>query len=297
VKRTFFGYYVGLLTSIATGHIKGASSEQSSFSRPASPTATMKLNYSNLLGKQASWRLQKRMLPSSVWNQEVYARLLTEQLLLKPNARWLDAGCGCRILADGLEQLEDLAVARAGFTVGMDPDKDGVATHRNIEKRVCSFLDALPFRDQSFDVVTCNMVVEHLGDPLKCFAEIKRVLAPGGIVIFHTPNLRNYMVFLNHTVGRLLPRGLVLRVIRAGEGRAPEEVFPTFYRMNSSGRVRDLTSKLGLVVEKEQFLPSPRPFFNFFLPLALLQMLLTRAMASLGLQRYESTMLFALRKS
>jgi ubiquinone/menaquinone biosynthesis C-methylase UbiE len=256
----------------------------------------MKLNYRNLLGKEASWRLQKRMLPGSVWNQEVYGQLLTEQLLLKPNARWLDAGCGCRILADGLEQLEDLAVARAGCVVGMDPDKTGVAAHRNIEKRVCSFLDALPFRDHSFDLVTCNMVVEHLGDPLKCFAEIKRVLAPGGIVIFHTPNLRNYMVFLNHTLGRVLPRGLVLRMIRAGEGRAAEEVFPTFYRMNSVKRVRTVAAELELVVEKEAFLPPPRPFFNFFLPAAFLQMLLTRALASLRLQRYESTLLVVLRK-
>jgi SAM-dependent methyltransferase len=256
----------------------------------------MKLDYSNLFGKQASWRLQKRILPGSVWNQEVYGKLLAEQLLLKRDARWLDAGCGCRILAGGLEQLEDLAVARAGFAVGMDPDKTGVATHRNIEKRVCGFLDALPFSDQSFDVVTCNMVVEHLGDPLKCFAEIRRVLAPGGIVIFHTPNLRNYMVFLNHTVGRVLPRRLVLRIIRAGEGRVPEEVFPTFYRMNSSGLVGDVAGKLGFVVEKEQYLPSPRPFFNFFLPLAFLQMLLTRVMASMGLQRYEATMLVTLRK-
>lgn len=256
----------------------------------------MKLNYSSLLGKEASWRLQKWMLPGSVWNQEVYGKRLTEQLLLKPGTRWLDAGCGCRILAQGLERLEDLALARAGFTIGMDPDAAGVATHRNIEKRVCGFLDALPFSDQCFDLVTCNMVVEHLGDPFKCFAELKRVLAPGGLVIFHTPNLHNYMVFLNHTVGRVLPRGLVLRTIQAGEGRAPEEVFPTFYRMNSAGRVRDLAGKLGFAVEKEQFLPSPRPFFNFFLPLAFLQMLLTRVMASLGLQRYESTMLVTLRK-
>jgi ubiquinone/menaquinone biosynthesis C-methylase UbiE len=257
----------------------------------------MNLNYGNVLGKQASWRLQKRMLPGSPWNQEVYGKLLTEQLRLKPNARWLDAGCGCRILAQGLEPLEDLAVSTAGFAVGMDPDQNGVTSHRNIEKRVCGFLDALPFRDQSFDVVTCNMVVEHLGDPLKCFAEINRVLAPGGIVIFHTPNLHNYMVFLNHTVGRALPRGLVLRVIQAGEGRAPEEVFPTFYRMNSSGRVGDVAGELGLAVEKVEYLPSPRPFFNFFLPLAFLQMLLTRAMAAVGLQRLESTMLVTLRKS
>jgi 2-polyprenyl-3-methyl-5-hydroxy-6-metoxy-1,4-benzoquinol methylase len=257
----------------------------------------MKLNYGNLLGKQASWRLQKRMLPASVWNQEVYGELLTEQFQRKPQTRWLDAGCGCRILAQGLEPLEDLAVARAGFAVGMDPDKNGVGSHRNIETRACGFLDALPFSDQSFDVVSCNMVVEHLGDPLKCFAEIKRVLAPGGIVIFHTPNLRNYMVFLNHTVGRVLPRSFVLRIIQAGEGRSAEEVFPTFYRMNSAKQVHKMAAALGFTVESQKFLPPPRPFFNFFLPLAFLQMLLTRVLASLGLERYESTMLVTLRKA
>jgi ubiquinone/menaquinone biosynthesis C-methylase UbiE len=256
----------------------------------------MKLSYGNVLGKSASWRLQRWMLPGSVWNQEVYGKRLAEQLSLKPNARWLDAGCGCRVLADGLEALEDTAVARAGFVVGMDPDKDGVGSHRNIEKRVCSFLDRLPFRDASFDVVTCNMVVEHLGDPPQCFAEIQRVLAPGGVVIFHTPNLRNYMVFLNHTLGRILPRGLVLGLIRAGEGRAAEEVFPTFYRMNTPGRVRAVARELGFTVEKEEFLPPPRPFFNFFLPAAFLQMLLTRLIAALRLQRFESTMLVVFRK-
>ena len=256
----------------------------------------MIFDYSNVLGKKASWRLQKKVLPGSVWNQEVYGTLLNKQLATIPNVRWLDAGCGCRILAGGLEPLEDAAVARAAFVVGMDPDPAGIASHRNIPKRVCGLLDRLPFQDRSFDLVTCNMVVEHLGDPLTCFAEIERVLAPGGIVIFHTPNLRNYMVFLNHTLGRMLPRKLVLRMIRAGEGRAAEDVFPTFYRMNSDKRVREIAAKLGLVVEKEEFLPPPRPFFNFFLPAALVQMLATRTMVALGLQQFESTMLILLRK-
>jgi len=122
------------------------------------------------------------------------------------------------------------------------------------------------------------------------------VLAPGGVVIFHTPNLRNYMVFLNHTLGRALPRGLVLGLIRAGEGRAAEEVFPTFYRMNSTKRVRAVANELGFTVEKEEFLPPPRPFFNFFLPAAFVQMLLSQGMAALRLGRFESTLLTMLRK-
>jgi len=242
-------------------------------------------------------RLQKLLLPDLVWNQESYGMLLLHYLQEKPRARWLDAGCGCRILSDGLETLEDSAASEARFVVGMDADCRSLTRHRNIGLRVCSSLDAIPFPDLSFDLVTCNMVVEHLVDPRQCFAEMARVLAPGGIVVIHTPNLRNYMVFLNHTLGHVLPRSWVLRLIQAGEGRETDEVFHTFYRMNSVRRLRELAGDLRFCVEEEQILPSPQPFFNWFLPLAFIQLLLMRLMALPFLRGLEATLLVALRKT
>ncbi|MDB5252443.1 MAG: class SAM-dependent methyltransferase [Flaviaesturariibacter sp.] len=38
----------------------------------------------------------------------------------------------------------------------------------------------LPFPDASFGVATCNLVLEHIADLAPVFAEISRVLAPGG---------------------------------------------------------------------------------------------------------------------
>src|SRR5690349_607680 len=110
------------------------------------------MSYSEVLGQDASCRLQKKMLPGLVWNQEIYGTLLVEQLSSKPGARWLDAGCGHRILAQGLERIEDSAVAAAGSAVGMDPYAVAVAAHRNIKNKVCGFIDKLPFADEAFDV-------------------------------------------------------------------------------------------------------------------------------------------------
>jgi SAM-dependent methyltransferase len=39
---------------------------------------------------------------------------------------------------------------------------------------------ALPFRDESIDVVFCNHVLEHVADERRALAEIYRVLRPGG---------------------------------------------------------------------------------------------------------------------
>jgi predicted SAM-dependent methyltransferase len=52
----------------------------------------------------------------------------------------------------------------------------------------------IPFDDNSFDVVMCNHVLEHVTDDKKAMSELYRVLKPGGFGIFQVPqdvNLEN----------------------------------------------------------------------------------------------------------
>ncbi len=44
-----------------------------------------------------------------------------------------------------------------------------------------------PFEDNSFDVVFCNHVLEHVEDDKKCMSELYRVMKPGGFGIFQVP--------------------------------------------------------------------------------------------------------------
>lgn len=50
----------------------------------------------------------------------------------------------------------------------------------------------LPFEDNSFDIVTCREVIEHVEDEQKALKEIKRVLKPHGYLLITTPNLYNF---------------------------------------------------------------------------------------------------------
>ena len=48
-------------------------------------------------------------------------------------------------------------------------------------------LHDVPFADNSFDVVLCNHVMEHVRDDMQCMREILRVLKPGGWAIIQSP--------------------------------------------------------------------------------------------------------------
>ena len=54
----------------------------------------------------------------------------------------------------------------------------------------CETLEALTFPDGSFDLMITQDVMEHVLDPEAAFAEIARVLKPGGAHIFTVPLVR-----------------------------------------------------------------------------------------------------------
>lgn len=45
----------------------------------------------------------------------------------------------------------------------------------------------LPFDDNSYDVIFCNHVLEHIPDDQKAMKELYRILRPGGMGIFQIP--------------------------------------------------------------------------------------------------------------
>jgi SAM-dependent methyltransferase len=47
---------------------------------------------------------------------------------------------------------------------------------------------ALPIRDASFDCVVCSQVIEHIPYDDVLFAELRRVLRPGGLLVLGTPD-------------------------------------------------------------------------------------------------------------
>lgn len=203
---------------------------------------------------------------------EAYASLVADHL--NPRAVWLDAGCGWRLLEDDMEDLENWLVDRCARVIGMDL---AVTKHRNIRLLAQGSLYRLPFAASSLDLVTFNMVAEHLDDPARALAEVARCLTPGGAVIIKTPNLLNYGVLGNAVASKVMPEKWRLRLVYGSDGRAPEDFFPVRYKANTMRSLARLLQTSGLQVHKAIALAQQRPFLRRAAKLESLLMKLTPA--------------------
>ena len=104
----------------------------------------------------------------------------------------LEVGCGGGILCED--------IARMGFDVtGIDPSEHSLqiaTSHAKASRLRINYEqgtgEALPYRDNSFDIVFCCDVLEHVRNLPKVISEISRVLKPGGVFCYDTLN-RTFM--------------------------------------------------------------------------------------------------------
>lgn len=96
----------------------------------------------------------------------------------------LDAGCGPGLYLEALAQrgalVTGLDASQAQLGVARARLGPGVPLVRGLLGR------ALPFRDASFDVVVCALVIHYVADRRTAFAEFARILRAGGRLVCST---------------------------------------------------------------------------------------------------------------
>jgi SAM-dependent methyltransferase len=234
-------------------------------------------------------RVRRRVAPRLVYSQRLYEEALANQVT--DSTRWLDLGCGHHILPPWREERERTLVEGARLVVGLDADAPSLRKHRTIRRLVQGDIGILPFRADTFDLVTLNMVVEHLDRPDVQFAETQRVLRPGGALLLHTPNALGYVTLIN----RCLPHEVSRRLARHFDGREAADVFPAHYRANSPRQLHRLAAAAGLELDTVS-LVTTSAVFVVIPPLMVLELLWIRLLMTRPLRPLRPNLIAVLRK-
>lgn len=115
------------------------------------------------------------------------------------NGKLLDAGTGggCNLI----RQLR--SIGEEGLVIGIDCNSEFIHTCKQVLKDpmtgwmvhlLLGNIIKLPFKEETFDIVTALDVLEHQENPAVALREIHRVLRPGGVLISTTPNWPDKML-------------------------------------------------------------------------------------------------------
>jgi 2-polyprenyl-3-methyl-5-hydroxy-6-metoxy-1,4-benzoquinol methylase len=117
---------------------------------------------------------------------------------LKPGMKVLDFGCGKGAFS---QRLID-----AGMTVhACDIDTDQIMA--KVSKKIKLDLngsDITQIITEKYDVVIAMEIIEHLQNPWKYMDDCIKILNPGGLIVFSTPNVSNFVSRM-----RFLMRGTI----------------------------------------------------------------------------------------
>jgi demethylmenaquinone methyltransferase/2-methoxy-6-polyprenyl-1,4-benzoquinol methylase len=135
-----------------------------------------------------------------------YRRRMLRRTGLAPGMSMLDIGSGtglCAWLGQGI-------VGHQGRVVALDPSPGMLeqARRRGVKECVVGFAESVPFERESFDLVTMSYMLRHVQDLAIAFAEVHRVLRPGGrLLVFEvtSPSSRLRRVAFRHIMRTVVP--------------------------------------------------------------------------------------------
>ncbi len=230
------------------------------------------------------WWLEARLVPGLRPSQYAFAEMLEKQLATR--SVWLEVGCGRAPFPWWMPEYQACVLAQARWVVGIDLDMSSLRDHQAYPDKLLASGYALPFPAESFELISANMVVEHLHDPAVFLREARRVLKPAGRLMFHTTNRGNLLV----TAAAWTPDRIKLLLIRMLEGRSRQDVFRTHYRLNRRADIERLALESGLRLVEMRFV-STSAVTGSLGPLAIFELLWLRMLARSGWESWRTNII------
>jgi SAM-dependent methyltransferase len=115
-----------------------------------------------------------------------YAVDLAERLKLRPMTSLLEVAAGTGVVTRALAQTLPpvVRIVATDLNLPMIERAQAVGTSRTVEWREAD-AQTLPFANSTFDAVVCQFGAMFFPDRARAYAEARRVLRPGGVLLFN----------------------------------------------------------------------------------------------------------------
>jgi len=234
-------------------------------------------------------RLKERLYdPAKGWRDGTSRYLSLVSRYVGKDSRVLDIGAG-----DGAGFAHPLR-GQVKELVGLDPD-EAVLTNKAVDRGIVGKAERIPLADSIFEAAVSSFALEHIQDPAATAREVHRILRPGGVFIFRTPNLWHYVTLISRLTPQWFHRLVANRVRDIRE--AVHEPYPTVYRCNTRRKIRRIFTKAGFVVEELETIEAEPSYLQFLRVVFLLGVAYERLVnATELLSPFRVTILGVLRK-
>jgi SAM-dependent methyltransferase len=150
--------------------------------------------------------LSKNNLESYIIRREIFKAI--SNVYPQFQGAILDSGCGSM-------PYRELILSNKKIKKYIGLDIETGLNYEEVKPNVLWNGNTMPFENASFDVVLSTEVLDHVPDPEKYLAEVKRVLKPGGTFFFTVPFLMS-LHEIPHDYYRYTPYALEMILKKAG---------------------------------------------------------------------------------
>jgi SAM-dependent methyltransferase len=175
--------------------------------------------------------------PYQVFERRINSIVRKEHVLV-------DAGCGRSA------PLIATFVGKVDRAIGVELVDFTPAARESGVKLLNNDLARIELESESVDVVISRSVLEHIKDIQPVYAEVRRILKPGGRFLFLVPNFWDYVSVISF----LVPNRFHAFIVAKTEGRSGIDTFPTFYKSNTRSAIARLAADNDFEIRSFEYL-------------------------------------------
>ena len=188
--------------------------------------------------------------------RRVFARLLIKECEQREKpVRVLDVGCGRGI--GRIRAYQEALRPHVDEYWGIEPDTDVTPMEGLFDRFQHALMEDADLPENHFDVVYSFMVMEHVADPDAFMQAVQRVLKPGGVYIFMTPNGGHYFTIFAETLHKLKLDEAMLRILKPG--MVEKYHYPVAYKFNKVRDIDATAARLGFEAPEYAFIEPDGP--------------------------------------